>query len=445
MMAVHYKNEKQARFAIAVTMFIYAFFSTALIQLTAPILSYIVEAEGYTDPVLSNMIVTIGSLAQIPACLLGAVLGRRMDKKLWTNICIGCFLTGSLLVIPLSGNIYLVLACRFVAGFGTGILTLLATAVLPDFFEGKSLSAMIGLIPAGGGLWGFLFSSLEANLCGAFGWKRAYLIHLYAVVPLILFAFLVPSKPLTARPEGNRESGEPKGSEESGKSKRSGEPGESKRLGKPGKSKRSEKSGIAPVIFAYSFLGAVLYMGVQVMWSNTSLWMRESIGGTAAQIGLISGLFSLCSCGIRLVYGPIYSLLGKKTIHLSAAFLALGLFLASGAQSFGMAAVSGSLVGAAMGLAAPICLNLGIEASPENQVSAQAIITVGFSLGQFISTYWMGFARRLSDGTFPGIFRISAWFTLGLLVVLIVGHFVIPILTPHPRFHTAHGETGDDF
>ena len=62
-MAVHYKNEKQARFAIAVTMFIYAFFSTALIQLTAPILSYIVEAEGYTDPVLSNMIVTIGSLA----------------------------------------------------------------------------------------------------------------------------------------------------------------------------------------------------------------------------------------------------------------------------------------------------------------------------------------------------------------------------------------------
>lgn len=404
MTAVHYKNEKQARFAIAVTMFIYAFFSTALIQLTAPILSYIVEAEGYTDPVLSNMIVTIGSLAQIPACLLGAVLGRRMDKKLWTYICIGCFLTGSLLVIPLSGNIYLVLACRFVAGFGTGILTLLATAVLPDFFEGKSLSAMIGLIPAGGGLWGFLFSSLEANLCGAFGWKRAYLIHLYAVVPLILFAFLVPSKPLTARPEGNRESG------------------------KPGKSKRA---GIAPVIFAYSFLGAVLYMGVQVMWSNTSLWMRESIGGTAAQIGLISGLFSLCSCGIRLVYGPIYSLLGKKTIHLSAAFLALGLFLASGAQSFGMAAVSGSLVGAAMGLAAPICLNLGIEASPENQVSAQAIITVGFSLGQFLSTYWMGFARRLSDGTFPGIFRISAWFTLGLLAVLIVGHFVIPILTPH--------------
>ena len=414
MMAVHYKNEKQAGFAIAVTMFIYAFFSTALIQLTAPILSYIVEAEGYTDPVLSNMIVTIGSLAQIPACLLGAVLGRRMDKKLWTYICIGCFLTGSLLVIPLSGNIYLVLACRFVAGFGTGILTLLATAVLPDFFEGKSLSAMIGLIPAGGGLWGFLFSSLEANLCGAFGWKRAYLIHLYAVVPLILFAFLVPSKPLTARPEGNRESGE------------------------PGKLKRSEKSGIAPVIFAYSFLGAVLYMGVQVMWSNTSLWMRESIGGTAAQIGLISVLFSLCSCGIRLVYGPIYSLLGKKTIHLSAAFLALGLFLASGAQSFGMAAVSGSLVGAAMGLAAPICLNLGIEASPENQVSAQAIITVGFSLGQFLSTYWMGFARRLSDGTFPGIFRISAWFTLGLLVVLIVGHFVIPILTPH----TVHSGAG---
>lgn len=408
--AVHYKNEKQARIVIAVTMFIYAFFSTALIQLTAPILSYIVEAEGYTDPILSNMIVTIGSLAQIPACLLGAVLGRRMDKKLWTYIGIGCFLIGSLLIIPLSGNIYLVLACRFVVGFGTGILTLLATAVLPDFFEGKSLSAMIGLIPAGGGLWGFLFSGLEANICGVYGWKRAYLVHLYALVPLILFAFLVPSKPLTMQSETGR--------------------------------KKEGKSGIAPVIFAYSFLGAVLYMGVQVVWSNTSLWIRESIGGTAAQIGLISGLFSLCSCGIRLVYGPIYNFLGKKTIHLSAVLLALGLFLASGAGSFAMAAAAGSLVGAAMGLAAPICLNLGIEASPENQVTAQAIITVGFSLGQFLSTYWMDFARRFSDGTFPGIFRISAWFILGLPVVLTVGHFAIPMVTSHSRPCTAHGKPG---
>ena len=40
-------------------MFIYAFFSSAYIQLTASILTYMIEAEGYTDPILSNMIVTV--------------------------------------------------------------------------------------------------------------------------------------------------------------------------------------------------------------------------------------------------------------------------------------------------------------------------------------------------------------------------------------------------
>ena len=136
---IQYKNEKQTRIAVGITMFMYAFFSTAYVQLTAPILAYMVEAEGYTDPILSNMIVTICALAQIPACLLGVALGKRMDKKLWSYIGMACFLFGSLLIIPFSQNIYLVLLCRFVVGFGSGILILLSTAILPDFYEGKSL------------------------------------------------------------------------------------------------------------------------------------------------------------------------------------------------------------------------------------------------------------------------------------------------------------------
>lgn len=390
MPVIHYKTKKQAQIFIGITMFMYAFFSTALIQLTAPILWYIVEAEGYTDPVLTNMIVTIGSLAQIPACLLGALLGRSMDKKRWTYISIGCFLVGNLLVIPLSFNIYLVLACRFVVGFGTGILTLLATAILPDFYEGKMLSLMIGIVPAGGGLWGFVFSSLEAGICGVYGWKWAYLIHLYALVPLLLFAFFIPREPMVIQPE----------------MKRATDAGGNK--------------GLSPSIFIYSLLGALLYMGVQTVWSNTSLWLSETMEGTALQIGLVSGLFSLSSCAIRLVYGPIYSSFGKKTIHLNVIILSFGLFLASGAKTFEAAMVAAALVGAAMGLTAPICLNLGIEASPEKQVTAQAIITIGFSLGQFLSTYWRAVINRISDGTFPSTFRISAWFAAGLLLILMI-------------------------
>ena len=384
---IQYKSLKQAQIAIGVTLFIFAFFSTAYIQLTASILSYIVEAEGYTDPILSNMIVTISSLAQIPACLLGAFLGKRMDKKRWSYFGIGCFIIGSLLVIPFSGNLYLVLLCRLVVGFGSGILTLVYTAILPDFYAGKSLSTMLGLVTSGGGFWGFVFSNLTANLCGAYGWKQAYLLHLYAVVPLILLAVFVPKKPLISQPEGKRGP--------------------------------SEKKGINPKIFLYSLLGALLYMGVQVIWSNTSLWVRDTLGGTAAQIGIVSGSFSLFSCGARLLFGPVYSRLRERVLHLSVAVLVLGLFLASSANSFGMALVAGSLVGAAMGFTAPACLNLCIEAAPENQVTAQAITTIGFAMGQFVSTYWRAFVGISCDGSLPGTFRMTAYFAMVLLAVLL--------------------------
>ena len=81
---IEYKNRTTAQIVIGITMFLFAFFGTAYVQLTSSILSYIIEAEHYTDPLLSNMIVTISSLAQIPACRVGAYLGQKMDKKRWS-------------------------------------------------------------------------------------------------------------------------------------------------------------------------------------------------------------------------------------------------------------------------------------------------------------------------------------------------------------------------
>ncbi len=110
-----------------------------------------------------------------------------MNKKKMAYLSIACFLVGGLLIIPCSTSIYLVLLCRFIVGFGSGILILISTAILPDFFEGKELSNVIGLVLAGSGFWGFVFSNVSGFVGGKFGWKIAYLLHLYAVIPLILF------------------------------------------------------------------------------------------------------------------------------------------------------------------------------------------------------------------------------------------------------------------
>lgn len=194
---IQYKSRRQAQICIGITMFIFASFSTAYIQLTSSILAFIIEAEGYTDPILSNMIVTISSLAQIPACLLGVF--RRMNKKFWCFVGMVCFTAGSLLIIPFSGNLTMVLLFRLVVG--SGMVTLLYTAFLPDFFEGRSLSLMLGLATSGGGFWGFVFSALAEAVCDADGWKTAYLLHLYAVIPLLLLVLLVFLTLWTAEPK----------------------------------------------------------------------------------------------------------------------------------------------------------------------------------------------------------------------------------------------------
>ena len=80
-MAISFKNRKTALIAIGVVMFLYAFFNSAYVQLTTPLLSTIIKTQGYTDPTLANMIVIMGNLAQIPANVIGGILGSRMDKK----------------------------------------------------------------------------------------------------------------------------------------------------------------------------------------------------------------------------------------------------------------------------------------------------------------------------------------------------------------------------
>ena len=74
-MAVQYKDLTKARKVIAVVMFIFAFFNSAYVQLNTPLLSTMIETQGWTNEMLCNLIVTMGNFAQIPAYLICLALG----------------------------------------------------------------------------------------------------------------------------------------------------------------------------------------------------------------------------------------------------------------------------------------------------------------------------------------------------------------------------------
>ena len=212
-------------------------------------------------------------------------------------------------------------------------------AILPDFFEGKELSNVIGLVLAGSGFWGFVFSNVSGFVGGKFGWKIAYLLHLYAVIPLILFAVFIPDQPLVES-----------------KQKKANAP--------------TQKGDLSPMIFVYTLAGMAAFMLIQVMWSNTSLWVTGTLGGTVAQAGMASGMMSLFSCIGRLFFGKIYGKLGRFTIHLDLALLIVGMAIASHSHSYAMALVALAFVGVSMALTAPAALNRCIEISPRCQKRA---------------------------------------------------------------------------
>lgn len=385
-MAVQYKDLTKARKVIAVVMFIFAFFNSAYVQLNTPLLSTMIETQGWTNEMLCNLIVTMGNFAQIPAYLICLALGGRMNKKKMAYLSIACFLVGGLLIIPCSTSIYLVLLCRFIVGFGSGILILISTAILPDFFEGKELSNVIGLVLADSGFWGFVFSNVSGFVGGKFGWKIAYLLHLYAVIPLILFAVFIPDQPLVEA-----------------KQKKANAP--------------TQKGDLSPMIFVYTLAGMAAFMLIQVMWSNTSLWVTGALGGTVAQAGMASGMMSLFSCIGRLFFGKIYGKLGRFTIHLDLALLIVGMAIASHSHSYAMALVALAFVGVSMALTAPAALNRCIEISPRCQERAQSITSIGFALGNFGSTYWKLFVGKFGDGTLNSVFRVNSYFTVAVLVI----------------------------
>ncbi len=93
------------------------------------------------------------------------------------------------------------------------------------------------------------------------------------------------------------------------------------------------------------------FMLIQVTWSNTSLWVTGTLGGTVAQAGMASGMMSLFSCIGRLFFGKIYGKLGRFTIHLDLALLIVGMALASHSHSYAMALVALAFVGVSMAAA----------------------------------------------------------------------------------------------
>ena len=384
-------------------MFIWTFFNGAYANINAPLLRSIAEAQGFTNEIMVNYIATIANLAMVAANIFLSVIGgKKMNMRMWAVVAGVLTMGGGVGTILLSGNLNAMIFARFFVGFGAGVGCLIAGAVLPFYFEGKELATVLGVVTAGSGFWGFIFTNLSGVLNASYGWKASYMLYCYAIIPVILFLVFVPKEKFIEVPEKAID-----------------------KLKETDKKEKKERE-LNPQVIIYIVLAFLVYLMIQLMWSNISTWIAEPpINATLVQVGLAASIMPLASFIGRALNGPIYNKIGRFSLHLFYAMLLMGLILGVVATTFNLSLVAIFLVGATMGLAHPVVTLLAIKTSPRGQVRAQALILAGENLGNFFSTQWRVYINRLSDGTLRSAFHINAYFVGAVLVLCFIGTFIL--------------------
>ena len=384
-------------------MFIWTFFNGAYANINAPLLRSIAEAQGFTNEIMVNYIATIANLAMVAANIFLSIIGgKKMNMRMWAIVAGVLTMGGGVGTILLSGNLNAMIFARFFVGFGAGVGCLIAGAVLPFYFEGKELATVLGVVTAGSGFWGFIFSNLSGVLNASYGWKASYMLYCYAIIPVILFLVFVPKEKFIEVPEKAID-----------------------KLKETDKKEKKERE-LNPQVIIYIVLAFLVYLMIQLMWSNISTWIAEPpINATLVQVGLAASIMPLASFIGRALNGPIYNKIGRFSLHLFYAMLLMGLILGVVATTFNLSLVAIFLVGATMGLAHPVVILLAIKTSPRGQVRAQALILAGENLGNFFSTQWRVYINRLSDGTLRSVFHINAYFVGAVLVLCFIGTFIL--------------------
>lgn len=384
-------------------MFIWTFFNGAYANINAPLIKSIAEAQGFTNEIMVNYIATITNLAMVAANIfLSLIGGKKMNMRIWAVVAGVLTIGGSMGAILVSGSLSAMIFMRFFVGFGAGVGCLIAGAVLPFYFEGKELATVLGVVTAGSGFWGFIFSNLSGVLNASYGWKASYMLYCYAIIPVILFLVFVPKEKFIEVPEKAID-----------------------KLKETDKKEKKERE-LNPQVIIYIVLAFLVYLMIQLMWSNISTWIAEPpINATLVQVGLAASIMPLASFIGRALNGPIYNKIGRFSLHLFYAMLLMGLILGVVSTTFNLSLVAIFLVGATMGLAHPVVTLLAIKTSPRGQVRAQALILAGENLGNFFSTQWRVYINRLSDGTLRSAFHINAYFVGAVLVLCFIGTFIL--------------------
>ncbi|WP_156009108.1 MFS transporter [Streptococcus ruminantium] len=154
--------------------------------------------EGISAGQVENL-VTITSFAIMVTLLLNGFIVRILSER--AIIIIGLLLMATGGSMPVLFSAFpLVFLARILLGLGIGLINARAINIIGTFFAGKERVQMMGLRGSAEVL-GSAGLTLLVGWLIQFGWQRAFMVYLFAMVILALFVLFVPQEEFAAHSE----------------------------------------------------------------------------------------------------------------------------------------------------------------------------------------------------------------------------------------------------
>jgi MFS family permease len=255
-------------------------------------------------------------------------------------------------------NPYYMVVMRSLTGAAMGITSVCAFAIISEVFtDRKTRSSMMGVYNAALSIVGAALG-WAAGLAGAAEWRMVYRVYLAAIPVLLILIIFVPKDKISA------------GETVEGASTVGGE-----------KIPRGKILLMEAAFIVYT----TIYFGVFLQISMIAT--AKGLGGVSLS-GALSALGTVGSMALSVSFGFYYNKLGRFTICIGFALMALSYWMLWSAASVPAALIATTLLGASYGLGVSYYMMYCTVIVPPVQIpSAISITTTVLNTGAFLSIY----------------------------------------------------------
>lgn len=348
-----------------------------------------IEAHFTEQAQLTSFIITLPHLA---VAIVGFLMGIVSDKfgKARTLIV-------SLLVFLVSGigpyfmdNIYLILVCRFILGFGLAGIVCTVTSLIGSYYFGPKRVRMLGLQSASMGI-GVLILEILGGALADVSWNAPFLVYLIAVPILALvIIFIREPKPLPVT--------------------------EIKEVGQG-----STDMKTITACYLCIFIGMVI---IFVIPTKMPSYMENFLGVSATMMGLFLGFHGIGNAVFSCLHKSFSRTFTPMQL-VSVAFILLAVALVlpyTISETVPICVLTLIVSGFSVGLIVPSVVNSIVDASNnQNRGKMLGIYAVFLNLGQFAVSIITIPVFGLAGDSYPFMFVIFAAVAAVMALLVFVG------------------------